>query len=613
MTPNFLYFASLAVYTFGAVSLTVLTAYYWRHRRRGSSANRSTVLPVFTVVCAIAFIDNLLSEAIVLPGGALVLIRNLATGLLPPLMLHQVMEVAPERLPGSVWRRVLIAFYAASAVSAMMRGANEAGLISAPALAGLYYTPAVALVISGLLGMIVLVLPGSPQQAIQHAHRRSLLIVEFLMFASAAANLVTEQPYLRQMPDYLVLAFFGVTLYFRERLAFIDLLVKRGAFFALGLLALAAWVPVREFSLYGTAALVLLLWLAGPTVYARIDRLIDSIWLRRRYSPADAEREFIRQIQPAGSEDELRQLASGSLDVIFRSTAEVHFEPGRLAKDDGPEDGSLAVRLHSERPAVSIVISPRPDGIPFLSDDRRLLQSLAGALGVVLENVHFREDQRRQMEREQQLRLLASRAELKALRAQINPHFLFNALSVITGLVQDRPELAAETIEELAQVFRYALRKSESEWVPLAEEVEFVTAYLRVEQARFGDRLKVDLHVDPAVGGVAIPAMTIQPVIENAIRHGISDQERGGHLTLRAALEGDLVSVEVFDTGPGFPANFGLEHCGEAHGLRNVMDRLRGYYGDAARLHWENAHDGTRVLLTFPKSVRCFVAGEKSR
>lgn len=111
---------------------------------------------------------------------------------------------------------------------------------------------------------------------------------------------------------------------------------------ALGLLALAAWVPLRELSFFGTAALVLVLWLSSPAIYGRIDRLIDWIWLRRPYSPPDAERRFIRQIQTAASEDELRQLVIGSLAVIFRSTAKLQFEPPPT-NDGEPEDGSLAI------------------------------------------------------------------------------------------------------------------------------------------------------------------------------------------------------------------------------------------------------------------------------
>jgi len=214
---------------------------------------------------------------------------------------------------------------------------------------------------------------------------------------------------------------------------------------------------------------------------------------------------------------------------------------------------------------------------------------------VVRENVRFRE-------REQRLRWLASRAELKALRAQINPHFLFNALSVIAGLVHYQPELADETIEQLAQVFRYTLRKSENEWAPLAEEVDFVSSYLRIEKARFGERLQFHCDVDPAAARLLIPAMSIQPLIENAIKHGVSAVEGCGTVTLRAALEDGLLSVEVMDNGPGFPTGFSLEERGDGHGLRNVAERLRGYYGDSARLSWESGQSGTRVVLTLPPS-----------
>src|SRR5262249_39424322 len=150
-------------------------------------------------------------------------------------------------------------------------------------------------------------------------------------------------------------------------------------------------------------------------------------------------------------------------------------------------------------------------------------------------------------EREQQLRLLATRAELKALRAQINPHFLFNTLSVIAGLVQYDPELASETVEQLAHVFRYTLRNSENEWATLSDELEFVRAYLRVEQARFGARLEVAFEIDPTAGRIQIPAMSIQPLVENAIKHGISGMETGCVVRVRAAVEHELVSIEVFD------------------------------------------------------------------
>ena len=149
----------------------------------------------------------------------------------------------------------------------------------------------------------------------------------------------------------------------------------------------------------------------------------------------------------------------------------------------------------------------------FLSDDHRLLQTLATTLSVVLQNVRFRA-------RQQEFADYASRAELRALRAQINPHFLFNALNAIAGWIRVRPDVADETISQLAEVFRYALNRSQQEWVRLGEELDFVRAYLAVEKARFGEKLELEVTVDAAVESVRIPAMTIQPLVENAIKYG---------------------------------------------------------------------------------------------
>jgi LytS/YehU family sensor histidine kinase len=217
----------------------------------------------------------------------------------------------------------------------------------------------------------------------------------------------------------------------------------------------------------------------------------------------------------------------------------------------------------------------------------------------VLENVRFREEQRRQREREEQLRLLASRAELTALRAQINPHFLFNALNAIAGLIPSRPELADETIEQLAQVFRYTLRKSGSEWVRLDEEVEFAAAYLRVEQARFGERLSIDVVTEPGAEGVSVPAMSIQPLVENAIKHGVARREGKSEVRLSCRFHEAALHVEVCDNGPGFPPGFELESS-PGHALRNIAGRLNGYYGVMAKLLWESKPGLTRVTLEIP-------------
>ncbi len=119
----------------------------------------------------------------------------------------------------------------------------------------------------------------------------------------------------------------------------------------------------------------------------------------------------------------------------------------------------------------------------------------------------------------------------------------------------------------------------------------------------------MELHVDPAAARIPIPAMSIQPLIENAIKHGVSGREGRGIVGLRAAIEDGRLSVEVFDNGPGFPPAFSLQAPGEGHGLHNVAERLRGYYGDSARLVWESGGNRTRVALTLPQSAVSGVAG----
>ncbi|MBZ5618155.1 MAG: histidine kinase [Acidobacteriia bacterium] len=626
MVRKLLELAPLVVFAFGALTFSILTVFYWGERRRKPGG--PTAFPAFTLVCAAAFLNNLLFQVISLGGAGesltagVILVRNLTAGLLPALMLHLVFEIERSGLPGRrPWRAALIAFYGGAAVSTLARGLNEAGLVSTPGSDALYHAPAVTLAVAGGAGLLLQALSRRPCPVSERAHRRWVRALLVLMLLSAAANLGGVGILLGQMPDYLLLAFFCVSLYYRERLVFFDLLVKRGAFLGVGLVILTLWVAVDGRFLFGPssdwspgiyAVGLLLFWLAAPWVYAQVARVVDRVWLRRPYSAAEAERQFIRGVQPGATEDELRARAASSLSDIFQAPAEVRFDRSALPHPSGSEDTGLTADLERNGARLgTILLTARPNGVPFLSDDRRLLQSLAGTLSLVLENVRFRVERHRQEEREQQLRWLASRAELKALRAQINPHFLFNALSVIAGLLHYQPELADETIERLAQVFRYTLRKSENEWAPLAEEVEFVSAYLGIEQARFGERLQVKLEVDPAAARILIPAMSIQPLVENAIRHGVSAMEGRGTVELRATLDRACLSVEVRDNGPGFPPGFCLEEAGDGHGLRNVAERLRGYYGDAARLSWESGRSGTRVVLTLPQSaVSGFTGGD---
>ncbi len=608
--------ASLAVFAFGALTFSTLAALYWgTHRPRKPGA--SAVLPAFTLVCAIAFLNSVAFRS--------TLLNALAAGLVPALILHLVLEMeSPCLPPHRAWRWMAMAFYAAAAAP-LLEGLHETGFLQAPWADALYRAPAALLGAASVAGLAVqvsaLASARRPTEPMARAHRLWTAILLALLAACAAVSWSGFGAALGSLPDYLLLLFFCVTLYYRERLVFFDVLVKRGVFLAAGLALLTFSFPAAGRSPLTFAAGFLVCWLTAPWIYARLERAIDRVWLRRSWSPAEAERRFLGEIQIAATEEELRQNAARSLSAIFRAPADVRFDRSAPPEPDSPGDRLIAELKRDGARLGHIRLAARSNGIPYLSDDRRLVESLARSLAVLLENVRFRDDRRRQQEREaareRELRLLASRAELKALRAQINPHFLFNALSVIGGLLHYQPELADETVERLAQVFRYTLRKSESEWVALGEEVEFVTAYLRVEQARFGERLRLEFDVDPGAAQVQIPAMSIQPLVENAIKHGISASDGCGTVGLRVSgapsgpQPGDALLVEVLDSGPGFPPGFSLETAASGHGLRNVAERLRGYYGDRARLLWENG-PRTRVAFSIPQSAISHLAGGMS-
>jgi signal transduction histidine kinase len=570
MTPliyRIVWAASVVTFAFGALAFSTLALFYWRQRRT-QYTGASRVFPVFTLVCAAAFLLNLAQQADPRLDW-LSPILDLVTGMIPALLVHLVVQ---EELGGP--QGFLIVVYGLAAVTAGAVAASDAGWAFESWSDRLESAPAAVLGFSALFALFAQL---KSRRALTPPERRYRLWIRALLIALVVTTAATgwpATPLFSLIPDYILLALFCVTLYYKERLVFFDILLKRGAYFAAGSIAFALYFAYMVPPSIVQEALFATLWLAGPWIYARLSGAIDRVWLRRRYSAAEAERHFVAAVQTAESETDLRTRAAASLEQIFEAPATVQLD-----------DSSTPI----------VKLGDRANGIPHLSDDLRLLQSLTRTLGVVLENVRFRE-------REEQLRLLAGRAELKALRAQINPHFLFNALNAIAGLIHTNAAAAEDTVEQLAEVFRYTLRKSEHEWVRLDEEIEFVAAYLRIEQARFGDRLAVEIQIDPAARAIQVPAMCIQPLVENAIKHGTSQVEGQGRVSVHATLADGLLTIEVTDNGPGFPPGPRPLAPGPSsgpHALANVADRLSGYYGSSASLAWTN-DSGARVSLRIP-------------
>jgi LytS/YehU family sensor histidine kinase len=188
---------------------------------------------------------------------------------------------------------------------------------------------------------------------------------------------------------------------------------------------------------------------------------------------------------------------------------------------------------------------------------------------------------------------------MRALQAQINPHFLFNTLNVLANMIQDNPDRAERVIEQLAEVFRYALESTRRERVSLEEEVRFLQAYLDIERARFGERLQHHWTLDSGVEKVQIAPMLLQPLVENAVRHGIAPALRGGELWIHAMVNTNQLVLQVEDSGVGLFAR--SSNPGLGVGLNNVRERLRHCYGEGADLVLEAREpEGTRVTLLLP-------------
>ena len=197
-----------------------------------------------------------------------------------------------------------------------------------------------------------------------------------------------------------------------------------------------------------------------------------------------------------------------------------------------------------------------------------------------------------------------ARAELRALRAQISPHFVYNALAAVAGYIHSRPEEARELLTEFAEFTRYAFR-GQRPYVTLADELHYVEKYLRLERARFGDRLQVRLEVAPEVLQAVVPVLSVQPLVENAVRHGVESRAGSGLLEIVGRDLGADVELSVTDDGAGMEqerAEAALTGATGGIGLSNVHSRLQGAYGDGYGLEIESTPGGgTTVVMTFPK------------
>jgi len=355
--------------------------------------------------------------------------------------------------------------------------------------------------------------------------------------------------------------------------------------------------------------------LAFPRIRRWVDWLVDAVILRRE----DYQRlkEDLGQLIESG--EEIIAILDAVCDRLQRSftAGEVFWEvddwwrSGPLVTTEGRR--TTIFLPTQEAPHYRVRIAELSGGRQFLSDDLAFLESMALRLVRRLDTVRVIKERYTRSLREQEMSKLATEAELRALRAQLNPHFLFNALTTIGHLIRTEPERAVETLLKLTGVLRAVLRAPAGEMVTLGEEIDLIESYLAVERARFEERLRVRIDVPAALLRMRIPALLLQPLVENAIKHGISPSLRGGELQIVACLEpesGGLtesgagwLKLEVNDTGVGSESAPGLAGNGSngGVGLDNVQRRLRAIYGDRAALNFSSQVGiGTSVTILMP-------------
>lgn len=339
----------------------------------------------------------------------------------------------------------------------------------------------------------------------------------------------------------------------------------------------AGWLPKPEtpfqLALLLTGACLMLILFA--VARGSLQRMLTHVVFRR----PDETALLSTLRMPIRSEDDYLNSAARLLGGYMQ--ADVWLS----AKQDPHAQTHISVRNASGGTRF-ISFGRRGGGRRYLSEDLAVLDR-AGA--VIAEQID--------LHHESEMRRLVSQAELRALQSQIHPHFLFNALNALYGIIPREARGARDTVLNLADIFRYFLDTRKSQ-VPLSEEMRIVKAYLEIERLRLGDKLRTEIDVAPEALNVPIPVLSIQPIVENAVKHGIAPLSFGGVVTIEARRDGDGLYVSVSDTGRGFP---GDGHAGV--GLENVRRRLDLSYGGLAQFDVYSGPQGSTVSMVIPLSV----------
>jgi two-component system LytT family sensor kinase len=558
-----------------------------------------------------------------------------ALGFLPAVVVHSVLRGAQDDVRGAIKHTLVIVAYGVSAVAALLHLFAMASGTGTPSPLGmrlLTYT------------FVALVVPLAAVTRGQPGARRALWAAALAVFAVSALHLSQLHKGDASWPVELVghhasLPLALAILYQDYPFALADLFLKR----ALALLAIVtiAFVTIATFGERSAAfgelvardprqvGILVTMWVGTALLYPTLRRMtawfVDAIVLRRpdykslRASIAQKVQTHDTISSLLSEVCELLAPALSSQGVTWREWQPPRHDEalgqlvlwGRDAAGDPLARSVAAIVIvpTTEAPRYAITIGGLTGGRRVLSDDVATLEAIAVSVARRIDAIRITNERYQREIREREIGKLATEAELRALRAQINPHFLFNALTTIGYLIQTAPPRALRTLLRLTTLLRGVLR-SEGEFTTLGRELEVIESYLDIERARFDERLRVSIDVPAELRTLRLPPLVLQPLVENAVKHGISHKELGGDVTIRAWVDRVAgaaweLTLAVQDTGAGTTPSALARGREEGVGLRNIERRLDHQYGPAASLSIESAAGvGTFVLVRLPVTLK---------
>ncbi len=584
----------------GTALYAMLLALVLRQRpgTRGIEAGRMDRLPLATAVLGLVWnVGELAAYALPRLGlasdsVALAALSFPALGFLAAVAVHSVARDLPHA-------RVIIAL-------TYVLSATAAGLHLATMVTG---NPAASTLGFQLLtlGFGVVMVPLVFVTRSQPNGRRALWILALALFAVSATHLGSfhsgEDSWWMQLVGHhaaIPLAF--AILYQDYRFALGDLFLKQTlTLLAIVALALAGYtvasaVPEGP----GAVGVLLGLWIATalvtPWVRAAVIRFVDGVLLGRTdYGHLRAE--IARAIDEEPTVEGVLDLIATRLASAFNARRVWWTEESDTNHADAVVSRTAVVPT-TEEPRYTISVGDLTGGRRLLSDDDALLDAVCALGARRIDAVRLTLERFETALREEEMQKLAAEAELKALRAQVNPHFLFNALTTIGYLIETAPPRALTTLMRLTALLRGLLRR-EGEFTTLGREIDIVEHYLDIERERFEERLRVRIDLPAELRAVQIPALVVQPLVENAIKHGVAPSVHGGEVEIVATREpGARLHVSVRNTGAplAFP-----DRGGDHVGLDNVERRLAGHYGTSAWLkRTASAVHGTVAEIELP-------------